>query len=279
MSNVLRWVKNPDLSRMEELLVHIANLRMPTAAQLAALMGITKKSVVQNIYLLNKEEKHTIRSMKMRRADSEKVYWLGRRACQLVEETTGEKVEYYEFSRRKGQSRHTKGVNDILIRMIEKAGLDDMKKHCAFWNGKGAKQEVFQAWKLMEGWDEEQAAEEFKSMLSPDARFTIGGERSHWLEFDNATKEKGAIFCQFELYVVKLVPIGNRDSVIWVCKDDQRRDEMIRWWREFKAAPPSTPEMQAAVARVKGEGKKFYLPEMHFFSQGDETAPLLTGRF
>lgn len=277
MSNVLRWVRHPDLSRMEEMLVHIANLRMPTAAHLAALMGLTKKSIVQNIYLLNKEDKNTIRSMKLKRVDSEKVYWLGRRACQLVEETTGQSVEYYEFTRHKGQSRHTKGVNDILIRIIEKVGLEQAKEHCTWLNGKSAKQVIFQAWRAMEQWEPDQATEEFKTMLSPDARCSIT-DRDYWIEYDNDTKERGAIFEQYERYVTRLVPVQNRDPVVWVCKDVRRRDEMARWWDQFKSAPP-TSEMQVMIARLQAEGKQIYPPEMHFFAQGDETIPLLTGRF
>lgn len=278
MSQVLRWVHHSDLSRMEELLVHIVNLRMPTAAHLAALMGITKKSVVQNIYLLNKEEKNTVRSMKMRRVNSEKVYWLGRRACQLVEETTGEKVEYYEFARHKGQARHYKGINDILVRMIKEVGLDDVKKYCQWWNSKGAKQEVFQAWQLMEQWEPEKVLEEFRSMLSPDARFSVAGKAA-WIEFDNDTKERGAILDQYELYVVKLVPIQNTDPVVWVCKDKRRRDELEKWWKEYSSNPLVTPELQNMITRVQGEGKNIYLPKMIFFTQGEETIPLLTGQF
>lgn len=277
MSNALRWVQHPDLSRIEELLVHIANLRMPTASQLAALMGIKKESVVKNICLLNKEEKQTIRAMKLRGVNSEKVYWLGKRACELVSETTGEKVPYYEFSRRKGQSRHTKGLNDILIRLIKAGGIDQVKKYCTWWTTKGAKQEIFDLWQIMEQWDHETAKEEFKTMLSPDARFRAANQH-YWVEYDNDTKERGAIWEQYELYICKLLPINNNDPVIWVAKDATRRDELKKWWELYKQNPPITPELQDVIARIESRGEQLRLPEMHFFAPGEETKPLLTGR-
>lgn len=277
MSQILRWVRHSDISRMEELLVHIYNLRMPTSAQLAVIMGLSKHDIVRRVYLLNKEQKKTVQSMKLRDVSTEKVYWLGRRGCQILEGTLGKKVEYYEFSRKKGQSRHNKGLNDILIRLIELGGLDEVKKYCAWWNTRGAKQELFQIWKQSEQWDLEKEKEEFKTMLSPDARLRVG-DWMYWIEYDNDTKERAAIWEQFELYVTKLVPINNHDPVVWVCKDGRRRDEMKQWWDLYKENPPLSPELQEVVARKQGRGESMYLPKMHFFAAGEETKSLLTGR-
>jgi hypothetical protein len=275
MSQILRWVGHPDLSPLEQLLVHIGNLRTPTAEQLAALMGRTKEYTVTMISRLNKKGE-MVRSMKLKGLSSPKVYYLGRQGVQMVEDLTGIKYEYHEFSRKGGQSRHTKGINDILIRMIQQEGLDDIKRYCQWWNSRGAKQVIMDQWSQMEGWGADQLMEESKTFLSPDARFATPGFES-WIEFDNDTKDENLIRGQCQLYILKLVPVENHDPVVWVAKTPRRRDELKRWWEKYRTNIPITPPMRQMLDLLDARGKQFYVPDMYFFAQGEETTPLVTG--
>lgn len=276
MTQILKWVGHPDLSLSEQLLTHIGNLRTPTADQLAVLMGRSKQCIVAMIHRLNKKGE-MVRSMKLKGNSSPKVYYLGRQGVQMVEDLTGIRYEYHEFARKGGQARHTKGINDILIRMIQEFSLEDIKKHCKWWNTRGAKQELLNQWQEVFAWDSERIAEEAKMFLSPDARFEVANQ-ARWIEFDNDTKDENLIRGQIQLYLIKLIPIGNKDPVVWIARDERRRDELKRWWEKYSANIPVTPELKQMLNTLEVRGKEFYLPKMYFFAPGEETIPLLTGQ-
>lgn len=276
MTQVLRWVGHPDLSLLEQLIVHVGNLRTPTADHLAPLVSQSKEYTVTMISRLNKKGE-MIRSMKLKGRNSPKIYYLGRQGVQMVEDLTGIRYDYHEFARKGGQARHTKGVNDILLRMVQEFGIEDVKKYCKWWNTRGAKQELLNQWQQMEAWDLDQLAEEAKTFLSPDARFAVSGQPS-WLEFDNDTKDENLIRGQFQLYLLKLIPVENHDPVVWIAKDEQRRDELKRWWEKYSSNVPGTPEINQMLNLLEARGKKFYLPKMYFFAPNEETLPLLTGQ-
>jgi hypothetical protein len=233
-------------------------LRAATADQLAALLDIDRRSLVQYIYLINKREnKKMIRSYRIG-SHGVHLYTLLPRGVSEVSDILG-KVNYYPISRK--QAQHWKGINDIFLRIIHEVGIEVFARHFIWHSSYYAKQYLFEEWNRVNKWNSDQRQEEYKSMLEADALLRILNQAAAWLEYDNNTERKHILRGKYNEYTNRLSPIDNSDPVFWVCKNARRRDELKRWWMEWK----NEPEQQ---------GRTF--PVMRFFASGEETK-IITG--
>jgi hypothetical protein len=252
------WIKHEDIDRTSgAICLFIYLLRTATAEQLAALLDIDRRSVVQYIYLLNQRgKKRLIRSYRIG-SHGVHLYTLLSAGLSEVSDILG-KVNYYPISPR--QCRHWKGVNDIFLRIIHEIGLERFANDFLWFSTFQAKQTLFEAWNQYKKWNTDQRKEEYKTMIEPDALLRILNLAACWLEYDNNTEVKGVLRKKYDEYTKRLPPIGNTDPVFWVCPNERRRDELKRWWLEWK----EEPEQQGRV-----------FPVMRFFAPGEETKVIM----
>jgi hypothetical protein len=252
------WIKHEEVDRTGgAVLLFLYLLRAATADHLAALLDVDRRSVVQYIYLLNqREKKRMIRSYRLG-SQGIHLYTLLPRGIEEVSDIMG-KVNYYPISR--AQAKHWKGLSDIFLRIINEIGLERFSTDFHWCSTYYTKQYLFEEWNRLKRWNSDQRKDEYKTMLAADALLRILGRAACWIEYDNNTERKNILRGKYHEYTERLAPIGNTDPVFWVCPNERRRDELKRWWLEWKEEPEQ-------------KGKVF--PVMRFFSSGEETKMIL----
>lgn len=260
------WIGHPELSRDQELLIHLYKMRMATRRNLAVVMGKTLGSIDQQLFALRRKGDY-IRSFRPRGKHDQSVYYLGVDGAKIVGEILGKRVSFYEY--RGAQARHFTGINDILTRLIDRIGLDAFKE-ATEWRFTGECRDALQAeWaellleNIQQGHiSEDQAGDYLTRLIEPDASFTFNGQ-SNWLEFDNATESHKKLKRKLEDTIYTLVSIGDQSPIIWVITQrvPARAQQLKRIWEEVQA---------------EQIGNYPYLPHMEFFLEGQETEYILS---
>lgn len=180
------------------------------------------------------------------------IYYLGETGWQEVQNLLQADGRYIEKSELLAD--HDLGVNNILMRLLQQLPREDWSQ--VEWVPTfETRDQLFDLWKTIPK-DQRRAKDR---MISPDARIFLYG-KTVWGEYDNASKSKAEIKYQYRNYIMSLIPIQNRDPVIWVVRGRRRKDNMIRWWEEVKQ---------------EDQFRNRPLPDFHFFNPGEETKFIL----
>lgn len=266
-----KWINHAEILRIHELLVHVDHMRAPTVEQLASVMGLSAKTIL-HVYIpkLRKLNKNYLETRKLKGRGSKNVYSLGSAGCDVVSSIYGRKIPYYPYTG--AQDGHFVGINNILMRLIQKIGLPAFKASTQWLFTSETRDYLKKPWsKLLQYWiqegdiSEEDATEMLHQLPEPDARLTMA-LMSFWLEFDNDTESPEKLREKLDDYIATLVPLQNRDPIIWVvtAKNPARRFELEKLWKEVQ----QWPEQEQ---RKEQYGEHFFFPEMYFFTEGEET--------
>jgi DNA-binding MarR family transcriptional regulator len=263
---IFDYIAHDELDRIEELLVCLHHFRRATAEHLAVFLGIKRETVVVMIHQLNKKGKY-IEGVRTKGRTGRKLYHLGQKGCIAVSEILGERVNYYNYS--KFQGKHHMGNIEILVRLVEKIGIDQAIEHLTWYNTKETKRILFTPWReaMRDTMNSDQLKQMYDEMIEPDSRLLIG-DFGLWLEYDNDTEKDWKVKRKFDQLIEALVPIQNKDPVIWVAPTEKRRKQLQIWWEEVQ----NKPSHQKNLAEHPDD---FYFPPMYFFVAGEETETLI----
>jgi hypothetical protein len=151
------------------------------------------------------------------------------------------------------QVAHFLGINDILVRLLEN-GVD---REQIAWLSSTEATDV-----LLRYWERETSKNlDRRNLIRPDARLILGDTRRFWIEYDNNTENPRQLERKFHRYVQTLMPIGESSPVVWVAYDHKRKDYLQRNWEAF----------------VELFYKGHPIPEMYFFTPGEDTQFFLSG--
>jgi hypothetical protein len=259
------WIGHPEISRDHELLIHIWKMRMATRKNLGAIMGKTLGSIDQQLHALRKKGDY-IRSFRPKGKFDESVYFLGVEGAKLVGEVLNKKISFYDYKGK--QARHFTGINDIMTRLINRIGLESFKEETEWQFTGEARDTIQREWAellLERNVTADQIRGTISQLPEPDARVTIGSQ-SFWLEFDNATEAPSIIKEKLDDYIWSMVPIQNRDPIIWVVtkRFPNRAERFRQLWQEVQHHPKQQERFNQYVDR-------FFFPQMFFLIEGSET--------
>lgn len=251
---ILEFIDHPELARTEQLIIILHYGRMAKAQTIADLLGISQSTVTVMIHRLNKEG----RFIDGKRSRDSKYYFLGPKGCQIANDLLGEKSVFYDYAKSSG--KHTDGILQILSRLVKEMGIQTAKEEIYWMNTYQTKQYLDQKWlNRLEGQhaSEEAIEKKLRTLIAPDARLSLPSlKTSYWAEFDNGTQTRPQVTHKFISYEEALAPIGDRSPALWVAPTPKRRDQLQKWYDQLKA-----------------EKKK--LPQMYFYSAGEETEDLM----
>jgi hypothetical protein len=143
------------------------------------------------------------------------------------------------------QIRHYLGINEILIRLIE-AGV---QREDIVWLSTAEATDYLS--RLLEAHGEKI---DRRRLIRPDARAVIN-RTAFWIEFDNSTERTRKLERKFYEYVHALTLVQNKDPVVWVAANRNRKEYLANQWE--------------AVKKVNYEDR-VDIPEMCFFVEGEE---------
>lgn len=302
------------LTRSEELLGTVHFGRMIAPHQAAKLMGVGEDYVLKLKKDLNKKGKMIISHQPARRGrgsiiyperykSGPRMYELGPAGKTVVEGIIGRKINYKPLSG--SQKTHFYGINDVLIRTIErliekenqliKSDMpEDRRKMLArervferiqWFNTQETHEIIEHAWSAIlnpDRWKGKERDREklIDDLIFPDARLVIE-DRAAWIEYDNLTENikpdpnrpkaleppnQTYIRDKFIKYINTMGPIKNRDIVIWIIPSEKRKQNMQQCWEEVQ----NSAIVQKKRQQVEQMGDKFFLPTMRFFVPGEE---------
>lgn len=157
---------------------------------------------------------------------------------------------------------HYLGLNDILIRLIKA----DPNGNLEWYGTQEATEYLFRQMEFVfrEEWanDPKKARNDRRQIIRPDAYVSID-DRYYWVEFDNGSEGTRKIEEKMTEYIVTLNRIDNDDPVVWIARDEKRRDELRDIW-EYKKLDFTLDERDDQDEEISK------IPNMHFFKAGDE---------
>lgn len=232
------------------MLAILYEMRMADKRQLQVVTGWSPRTVRWTIEKIRskgatpEEKDEWVRSISMRKSTSprEVAYALGKMGIRYVLDMMEEQQHVREAP--EAQVKHFLGINDILIRVMEKVPREDL----VWLSSAEATDLILRTWERRKGeWDK-------RYFIRPDARLGIR-DRRYWIEYDNDTEGARKLERKFHGYV----HLNDPTPVIWVAPNEKRCDYLRNLWRNTVRAFYSHQSV----------------PEMHFFVVGKET-PFLT---
>lgn len=252
------WISNDSLTRIDQVLNVIYDLRICTKNQLIAITGLGKHnidSIIKNIRKLpvntrgeGKEEWLQIRGLNLPKkpGDPKVVYSLGKTAIRHVRTLRG--LESRSREAPSSQMGHFVGINDILVRSIEKYGHDRVQ-----WFSE-MELATLLFLQIKEVMDIEPKA---SAILRPDAQLIIDGQ-PYFIEFDNATEGPRQLEGKFSRYI-ELYEILDYSMipVLWVANTQKRLNYIQKNW-------------EITVSRVYAGYDTAKIPKFLFAVAGEE---------
>jgi len=241
---IFRWIDHPSFRREEQLMAILYEMGIANKRQLMAVTGWTLPNVEWVIHKIRsrgatKEEKNEwLRSFPIT-TTREMAYALGKKGIRYVQDMMEERQHVREAP--EAQIMHFLGINDILVRLLEKVPKEDL-----VWLSSAEATDL-----LLRTWERRGEERDKRHLIRPDARLGIR-DRRYWIEYDNDTEGARKLERKFHGYV----HLNDSTPVIWVAPSEERRDYLQKLWQN--------------IVRL------FYsdhpVPEMHFFVAGEETA-------
>jgi hypothetical protein len=266
---LIRWMRSAP-KRTIEILLYLHYLGMASSDQLGTLLGIKGTSVSKytqdmnkktpESVLLHRPQKRSRRAVRLGKSIDPYMYSLGVAGKRVVEEYLQQQIPYYQ---NKGtQAAHYWGVNNVLVQLIEALGHKEVMERVEWYNNRDARKLLITTWEQSDI-DDEQVQELIKNMIVPDSYLHID-QQGYMIEFDNDSEDANlGIKPKCRKYIATLVPVGNKDPVIWIAPTTQRRDTLKQWWEEVQAEETYQSYQSNAA---------FYFPSMHFFTTDDVPA-------
>jgi hypothetical protein len=277
--DLMQRLRNP-MDRQLDMLVIIAHCGMISPEHISTLQAVAKTTVVQNAYFLNQkgdfiQKVHPPKNNRRKRPYRSgqklgpRMYILGPDAKPVLEETLGEEITIKRYT--SYLHEHTWGINHILTELVQAMGYDAAFERIGWFNTSQAIRDIHQMWdQCPEGikfkGNAKERFEEKNKLIKPDARCRID-QTYLWLEYDNSTESQLDVKPKLHGYIYAMNLFGNRDPIVWVVPDQERKDELKQWWEEVQ----NFDQYQKWLA----EGGDFFLPKM-LFATLDEVYKLVS---
>lgn len=258
---LFNWIneeKTPGYLVRDRMLMIIKHLSITTKEQIRTVTGWTDTAIQYHINAIRNMGGKENRDKWLRAwrfgPRGEYVYALGEDALRYAEELKNEFNPHKEYFPVQGQARHFVGTNEILCRAI-RAGHE-----IESWFGQSDTLSQLY-YKLMP----------HKSPVRPDATIKVKGGKICFGEFDTGTESGGKIEDRMHNYLLlqnimeSISTSGKQENVypvVWVTYKDSRAAFLARKWQEAKLSFP----------RKKQASLPNRIPEMYFFTEGQETA-------
>jgi hypothetical protein len=192
------------------------------------------------------------------------MYQLGPKGWNWVMEYLDENRKYIERS--ESQKAHYNGMTDILIRLIEKMGREEVYQKVKYYNTYEATELFTLPWRLInwENWKGKNPFEQKKGLPHPDLLLTID-DQSFWIEYDTGNQDIFQIWEKYRKYFrhYPKLPQSMKHPVVWVVKIEKRKHDLKQWLKsvenepEFKQLPREKhPPM---IILVEGEDTEYFL--------------------
>jgi hypothetical protein len=185
-------------------------------------------------------------------------YTLGTEGLKYCGRLLQKRFDSRQIAEATAQNTHLLGLNEILVRLV-KAGVN--RRQIVWLATREASDFLYRLLRIKK---------EIKrrGILRPDARLVLGNQ-AFWVEYDNGTEGPLELERKMVEYIDTLEelreewvdPHGQRrppidvSPVVWVARDEQRRHYLEGIWRSL------------VLLRYVGQ----WVPEMHFFSPGQDT--------
>jgi hypothetical protein len=253
---IFQWSNNPGLRRHEQLMAIIYDLGIVTIKQLQIITGwnihiikqAIKRTRMQSEALEEKEL--WIRSFSMPGRAGLKAYALGKNGVKYVHDLRQMEQRIRETP--EAQITHYLGITNILTRLLEH-NLDRNK--IAWYSTIEATDTLF---RLLE---RKRKEVDKKTLIRPDARLIWDGKHKFWIEFDNDTEGPRKLERKFHNYVQTLSLVDEKSPILWITTSEKRQEYLYKNWE--------------AVKNVFYKNYPNTLPEMHFFTESQETEFIL----
>lgn len=243
---LFKWIDHPSFSRDEQTMAILYELGMASKQQLVAITGWTPLNIQWYFQKIRsrgntKEEKDEwLRAYRIPNS-REMVYALGKKGIRYVQDMMEERQHVREAP--EAQIMHFLGLNDILIRVMEKVPREDL-----VWLSSAEATDL-----LLRIWEQRGEERDKRHLIRPDARLGIR-DRRHWVEYDNDTEGARKLERKFHGYV----HLNDPTPVVWVAPNEKRRDYLQTLWKN--------------TVRTFYSDSDQPVPEMHFFVAGEETS-------
>lgn len=249
--------KKMELKEMTLSLVHYFGTI--SSDHLAQLLGIKKNSVTRYISEWNKEGdfirkkypprrgKHRKRLFLSGQTYGPRMLYLGKDGRKVIEKLLDTTIREYEPS--SSQLEHTWGTNEILLSIYSQCTTEEDFLALEWWNTSEARDYLLHQYKKQK----KQSIRE-QDIIEPDARLQFGSY-SCWIEFDNSTERIHQIERKYRRYLFTLIPIKNKEPILWFTRNVSRAIELKEWWEDLQHSDLITSFQQSET---------FYLPDMKF---------------
>lgn len=266
-----KWIDHPELNRKEQLLMLLHSLRLATREQLALLMGVKPSTIDLYIYELNqgkavrrknRTQKAVERSEQKRaiyrqrgqiiesiryRANTPVAYCLSTRGARIVSKLLGEKVPYRDYSY--SQLAHHIGINNILLRILERFTLQELKTRGDWFNTTEASALLKSTWSRIlaqaiehRAITKDAAKLKLEEVPKPDACFSLDGKRV-WIEYDNDTERRHKLIKKYQDCIEYMSAFN--EPIVWVCSrlNPTRAQYLSQLWHQVKEQHHDAPAM------------------------------------
>lgn len=260
---VIETLNNSELETREKLMLLLHDLGMVDRYRLATLLNRSVHTIDQTIKRLNKknpDEKHIV-SYTAPFNKGPKLYQLGPAGWHWVMDWMGEDRKYYQRS--EAQRRHYNGMNDILIRLIERVGHDHLGR-IHYLNTYEATEQFFYPWQVAhwKEWNDLKVRREItKEYPKPDLYIEVDG-KGYWIEYEtghaNSQKAKDKLRRYYRAFD-KLAPTSTSRKPVMIIAPSRTRVENMRSWLNQVKHELEFREMNQAP------------PEIYFLVAGEET--------
>lgn len=248
---LFKWIDHPSFRKHEQMMAILYEMGMADKQQLAVVTGWSLRTIRWTIEKIRskgatpEEKDEWVRSIPIRKRTSprEVVYALGRMGIRYVQDMMEEQP--HARTAPEAQVKHFLGINDILIRVMEKVPREDL----VWLSSAEATDLILRTWE----WRREELDKRY--FIRPDARLGIR-DRRYWIEYDNDTEGARKLERKFHGYV----HLNDSTPVVWVAPNEKRRDYLQTLWKNMVKAFYSNHQS---------------VPKMYFFVAGNETSFLV----
>ena len=224
------WMENESLTRKDQVLNVMYDLRIFTRSQLVTITGLGKHNVdmiLKSIRRMSgdgegKEDWLQAKGYNRPKKPGEPkvVYSLGMKAIRYVQTLRG--LEPRSREAPSAQTGHFIGINDILMRSLERYGHDRIGWYSEM------ELAVLLYLDIKDAVNKEPA---MNAIIRPDGMLLIDGQR-HFVEFDNATEGPRKLETKFSRYIdlYEMVQDYENVPILWVANTEKRLTYIKNNW-------------------------------------------------
>ncbi|SHF23266.1 Replication-relaxation [Seinonella peptonophila] len=241
---IFQWLDHEKLRPLDQLLLSLYDHGAFSARQFCALSGWRVAKMRMIIYRLRKKQKEEswIKTEMTSYGEDSSYYRLGEHGLKYASQLRGEPAVLTRLRSTQMQHLHLLGLNDILIRLVQKE-----QSHQMVWL------QTREASDYLYRLCCKQMKRARTQLIQPDAFMVYKGGR-YWIEYDRSTEGPRVIEKKMRQYIKifhVLRGIGADSTVAWITTTNQRKKYLQQIWESINR------DLKMDIS-------------MHFFQEGEE---------